>query len=415
MNVAVAQLGARRHYMVPRTLDQAGLLGRFYTDIYRSPLLCALADYVPRQLRPAVFRRLLDRVPTGIDPGRITAFSRFGLEYKWRCRRARNTSELTAAWLWGGRRFCELILQQGLPSVDAVYAFNSAALELLRAARQLGKLTILDQSIAPRYVECQLLEEERTRWPGWEPEPPRDGFLNDYCERERQEWAAADLILCGSEFVRDGIAACDGPAERCTILPFSAEASFNPQLREPHSGPLRVLTVGAISLRKGSPYVLETAKRTKRVATYRMVGAIDVSKKAQMELRRRVELTGVVARSEIIEHYRWADVFLLPSLCEGSANATYEALATGLPVICTVNTGSVVRHGVDGYIVQPRGADEICRHIDFLAQQQAALQELSYEAAAARKVQSADYPRRLVDSIINACGKNSSERQAAVV
>ncbi len=56
--------------------------------------------------------------------------------------------------------------------------------------------------------------------------------------------------------------------------------------------------------------------------------------------------------------FEWADVFYLPSLCEGSATACYEALAAGLPVICTENTGSVVRHGIDGYIVPIRDVDE---------------------------------------------------------
>jgi glycosyltransferase involved in cell wall biosynthesis len=307
-----------------------------------------------------------------------------------------------------------LILQKDLSSADAVYAFNSAALELLRAARNMGKTTILDQSIAPRYLECRLLEQERARWPGWESGAPRDGLINEYCERERQEWGAADLILCGSQFVRDGIAAYDGPVGKCRVVPFGADGGFTAQARPSHDGPLRVLTVGTVSLRKGSPYVLEAAKRMIGIASFRMVGAIAVSEQAQSDLRRYVELTGVVPRSRIIEHYRWADVLLLPSLCEGSANATYEALATGLPVICTLNTGSVVREGTDGYIVRAGSIDDICRKIELFAQDPASLREMSMEAAGAHKLDMNSYPRRLVESIVNACHRHVSKRQDAV-
>ena len=122
-------------------------------------------------------------------------------------------------------------------------------------------------------------------------------------------------------------------------MPFGPDSGFTMQARPPHDGPLRVLTVGTVCLRKGAPYVLEAAKRTKDIATYRMVGPIGVTPQAEATLRQHLELTGAVPRSRIIEHYRWADVFLLPSLCEGSANAIYEALATGLPVICTPNAG----------------------------------------------------------------------------
>jgi glycosyltransferase involved in cell wall biosynthesis len=55
----------------------------------------------------------------------------------------------------------------------------------------------------------------------------------------------------------------------------------------------------------------------------------------------------------------WADVFLLPSICEGSALAIHEALAAGLPVVTTPNSGSVVRDGVDGYVVPVRDVDAI--------------------------------------------------------
>ena len=65
--------------------------------------------------------------------------------------------------------------------------------------------------------------------------------------------------------------------------------------------------------------------------------------------------------------YEWADVFLLPSICEGSATAVYEALAAGLPVVCTENAGSVVRDGIDGFIVPIRDGTAIAKAITTLA------------------------------------------------
>ena len=37
----------------------------------------------------------------------------------------------------------------------------------------------------------------------------------------------------------------------------------------------------------------------------------------------------------------------------------YEALAAGLPVVCTPNAGSVVRDGIDGYVIPIREAQAI--------------------------------------------------------
>jgi glycosyltransferase involved in cell wall biosynthesis len=49
-----------------------------------------------------------------------------------------------------------------------------------------------------------------------------------------------------------------------------------------------------------------------------------------------------------------ADVFAFPSLVEGSAGVTYEALGAGVPVVTTKAAGSVVTHGVDGILVHER-------------------------------------------------------------
>jgi glycosyltransferase involved in cell wall biosynthesis len=148
-----------------------------------------------------------------------------------------------------------------------------------------------------------------------------------------------------------------------------------------------VLTVGAIGLRKGSPYVLAAAKQLKDKAVFRMVGSIGVTSQAEAQLREHLELTGPVPRSDIAKHFAWADIFLLPSICEGSATVTYEALGYGLPVICTPSAGSVVRDGLEGFIVPLRDATAIAGRIDRLAQNV----ELRSQMAAKAKARATEF------------------------
>jgi len=58
----------------------------------------------------------------------------------------------------------------------------------------------------------------------------------------------------------------------------------------------------------------------------------------------------------------------LPSICEGSATSTYEALACGLPVIATPNTGSIVEDGVSGFIIPMRNVDAIVEKLELLCE-----------------------------------------------
>jgi glycosyltransferase involved in cell wall biosynthesis len=74
-----------------------------------------------------------------------------------------------------------------------------------------------------------------------------------------------------------------------------------------------------------------------------------------------VDHLGRVGHADMPATMARADVFVFPSLFEGSAVVTYEALACGLPSIVTPEAGSVVRDGIDGQIV-PSAA------VEFLAE-----------------------------------------------
>jgi glycosyltransferase involved in cell wall biosynthesis len=396
----VAQLGARMHYAVPRILAEADMLEHFYTDI------CAVLGWprwlrlIPDPVRPAAVRRLLSRVPRGVPRELITAFNDFGREYARRRNTA--TSEQFAVYLWAGREFCRRVLKKGFCGAGAVFTFNSAGLEILQRARREGLRAVTEQTIAPMRIELGLSEQERARFADWETVSARNDCAAEYCQREEAEWQAAEVILCGSGFVRDGIAQCGGPVEKCVVVPYGVDLP-SPHRREGGrrpdqvatinlqpstlNRPLRVLTVGAVGLRKGSPYVLAAAKQLKDKAVFRMVGSIGVTSQAEAQLRAHLELTGPAPRSDIAQHFAWADVFLLPSICEGSATVIYEALGYGLPVICTPNAGSVVRDGLEGFIVPIRDATAITGRIEQLAQDV----ELRAQMAAKAKARAADF------------------------
>lgn len=359
MKYIAAQLGARMHYAIPRMLHEAGMLAHFYTDICAVKGWPRLLTAMPDALQPKGLKRLLGRVPESVPQRSITAFTNFGLKYQRRRVSAKSPTEMTNSHLWAGKRFCEMVLAKGLFGAAGVYTFNSAGLELLSAAREQGMRAVMEQTIAPREIEAQLLQQEHERFPGWELPLGEDTAEEEFVARERAEWAVADLILCGSEFVKESIAACGGPVAKCCVVPYGVDSRFAPTERKAHGGPLRVLSVGAVGLRKGSPYVLGAAKALTGQAEFRMVGNVEVQSHARKSLDSALVLTGAVPRSEIQQHFAWADVFLLPSLCEGSATVVYEALAAGLPVVCTPNTGSVVRDGVDGFIVPIRDVQAI--------------------------------------------------------
>ena len=192
--VLVAQLGARRHYMVPRALAEGGHLERFCTDLYfgyRPWLDPAIASILgPRaagfqgRCHPNVPMTLVSDFPS---VPLMSLAARGSASQRWMC---------------DGRRFGESVVRSGFGRADAVMAFSSAALEIFQAARTKRIATVLDHATAPRDREMAVVADEEHRFPGWADSPVlEDPALQRYSQRQAEERALADRIICGSRFV----------------------------------------------------------------------------------------------------------------------------------------------------------------------------------------------------------------------
>lgn len=373
----VCQLGARMHYAVPRMLDAAGKLERFYTDLYGGMNWAGVLRRLPESWHTSGLRRFMGRTASGLPGEKVHPHPAMGALYYLRRRMARDSAKMSDVYLWAGRTFGNRVVHEGFGQGTAVYTFNTAGLEILKAARRQGLFTVIEQTIVPRAVEDELLKEEQARHPGWEPQKKFGLAAEKTALREAEEWALADLIVCGSEFVRDGIAQCRGPVDRCAVIPYGVDSHFGVLRRESEDGPLRVLTVGELGLRKGAAYCLEVARALGSSAEFRWVGPSSLSAEAMAEISRSVHLTGAVPRSEVRAHYEWADVFFLPSICEGSATVTYEALRCGLPVVTTPNAGSTVVDGVNGFLAPIREVKTMIAHLRQLHEDRILLKQMS--------------------------------------
>ena len=409
----VARLGAAMHYAVPRILHEEGLLERFYTDLYATQGWPRLLSCVPEQSRPAGLRRLLGRVAPDLPLDRIRSYPTLGLNYYLRRARAADWEGLSAVYLWAGSEFGRRVARDGFGYAGAVYTFNSAALEILRASRARGLFTVVEQTMAPRSVEDRLLSEEHARFPGWGSIRVRGRASAALDDREAEEWALADVIACGSEFVREGVRRAGGPADRCVVIPYGVDGRFAPAKRghddrgqEQRSRPLRVLTVGEASIQKGVQYAREVARLLKGKAELRWVGSINLNPDARARVAEHLELTGAVPRTQILSHYKWADVFFFPSICEGSATVTYEALSCGLPVVTTPNSGSLVCDGIDGFVTPVRDAAAMADRLQELNEDRALLARMSAAAAKnSSRASLAAYKQRFVQAL---CGDTST-------
>lgn len=392
--VTVAMLGARMHYAVPRLLHAAGLLERFYTDAYsgNKPGLRRAVCAIPARLRPVSLERWLGRADTALPAERVVSFEGLGWWYAYALQRARTVDELESIYATCAARFHRRILAHpGFAAGEIVWGFNGASLGLFEAARAQGQRCILEQTILPKRLEAQLLAEEAQRWPGWDVRAATDVSTLPAISPplEEAEWALADRIVAGSSFVRDGLLRLGVPEAKVHVVPYGVDANrFARAPAEPPDampttkhGPLRVLFAGEVGLRKGVPDLLAALRRLPQHAVeVKLAGRIMLADDKLRDLPAGVQFLGHMPRARMPELFRWAEVFVLPSIVEGSATVTYEALMSGVPVIATPNAGTPVRDGVDGVIVPIRAPQALAEALQRYAEDPKLL--VSHQAAA---------------------------------
>jgi glycosyltransferase involved in cell wall biosynthesis len=233
-----------------------------------------------------------------------------------------------------------------------LYCFLGSALRSFQHARQLGVLTVLDVPISLN--ANQIVAEEKQHLGI----PSRHSKL---ASRLQAEVLAADYLLVPSASVAESVVALGVLPTRVITVPFGVDVKhFRPRLPSHRSANdrFRVLFVGKFDLRKGIHHLLEAwhdlALPNSELVIVGPPGDLNFVRKMRAQYSGIFTEVGNVPHRLLPELYAQADVCVFPSLAEGSALVTYEALASGLPCIVTYEAGSVVRDGIDGFVV-PRG------------------------------------------------------------
>ncbi len=253
--------------------------------------------------------------------------------------------------LWTAQLFDRWVAAQ-MPRAQIFHGWNGSCLTSLHKAKKEGMITIVERPSSHPLTATQLMQEEYARW--GVPNKPRTVFLAPTIAEIEQ----ADYITVPSPFARDSMLQHNVPRQKLIEIPFGVNLHrYTPgRVTTATERPFRAVFVGNISILKGIPDLLEAWHMLNwpNAELWLVGGATHDFQNIQ---NRWQNLRGVVYKGfsrNISEMLQQCDIFVFPSITEGSALVTYEAMACGLPVIASHNAGSVVRDGIDGFLVPIR-------------------------------------------------------------
>lgn len=133
-----------------------------------------------------------------------------------------------------------------------------------------------------------------------------------------------------------------------------------------------VLSVGEVNKNKNHKVGIEALAKLRDKNTYYVICGRGPLMEAHKELAQslgvgdRVVLTGY--RTDVADFYKMADVFLFPSFREGLPVSVMEAMACGLPVVCTNIRGNadLIAEGLGGYFINPLDVSEFAEKMTIL-------------------------------------------------
>jgi len=370
MRIAIFHPGTQHSHETALGFQRSSHLAWYATEIFYDPkrFPYRLIGMLPASLREKAVSEFRRRYHPHLDPALVRTLGVWEWIERASMRMGLRRAEHYANE-WGNRRFGSRVGAMAVrEEVDCIWGCDTSSLNAFRIAKDHGLHCVLEQTIGHPRAWNRILLEERERMPADFDPYPRPYPESDLA-RVDEEIDLADHVVCGSPFVKATMIEWGVPASKVTVIPYGVRAEhFMPSDPLRADAGLRLLFVGHFGMRKGAWYLLQALARLKHLPdlTLTILGKQTVDAKYLAPVASMLRPIAHIPRNQMPAMYHEANAVVLPSLFEGSAAATYEGLASGLPVITTPNAGSVVRDGVDGFVVPIRDVDALAERIERL-------------------------------------------------
>ena len=265
-----------------------------------------------------------------------------------------------------------------LDGCDIFIGFSNSSLETLVEAKKRGIITVLERGSAHySYQQNILMDEFKKQNLKFHP--------NHYSwKRELAEYDITNYISICSSFVKKSFIHHGVPEEKLIVNSLGVDFKIFSQIPKKDKI-FRIIYAGSGTIQKGYHYLLQAFYELK-LSNCELWHLGNLSKDIKPFLKKYKHpnwiFKGHQPQKELYKFYSQGNVFVFPSLQDGFGMVVPQAIACGLPVICTTNTGAndLITHEKDGFIIPIQNVEEIKKKILFLYNNEDKCKEMGQRA-----------------------------------
>lgn len=408
--IIVAHPFRQHSFKLAEALNEKDLLFAYCTTVYdkKNSLMGILKKFIKGDLLKKANGRKCD----GINDNQVVLFCEIrgylALLINRMCPYV-NISRIYQRYLYScfGKRLAKYALKN---QVDAVILFDTTATACFDAIKKKNPniKCILDMAAISRPYAKKIYEEEQ------------DDSSNEYKISQKYLWQdsvmrymnkelmIADYFFVASDFVKNSLKYCEISDNKIIKLPYGVDLDkFTPTKKLERSEKLQLLYVGSVACKKGIHHLLKALDSIDpdkvELHLYGVYNKVD-ELYHNMKSRNNVYLHGFATTDKLSKIYSEADVFVFPSTNDGYGFVVLEALACGLPVICSNNAGAcdIIKDYRNGFKFDSGNISQIVNLIQWCLYNRDKLVQMRQEARNSVLSRTWDgYNKKLISFIIN--------------
>lgn len=411
LKVIVAHPGKQHSYQTAIAVDRMGADLIYCTTVYDKPgsITHIIKKFLKGMDRAKADTRSCAQISNKKVFQRLELYGLYQLLMARICKSSKKNSEINDAINDRfGRAISTLAKRK---NVDVIVSYDNNSLTLFKTVKKIRPqvIRILDTSAANRLYMKKIYEKD------FEVSPEFAEKLKNECafvqsdhslERIKEEIQCAQYFLVGSTFVKRSLEYSGVDSEHIYVCPYGVDTHAfhreNLKVRE-EDKPIRFVFVGGTKQIKGLSYMLEAFQKIDhKKATFTIIGKDDLNSDLKQKYARDVIFTGIVPHDEIPMLLQNFDVMVFPSLGEGFSLSMVEALACGLPIISSCNTGvnDYISEGINGFITPIQNSIAVAEKMQWFIEHREKIPEMGLNAiSTAEKLTWENYYKQIGDAI----------------